>query len=154
MADYFEAIVNHTSNYKAASNWMTGPVRSWLNENNKEIDAFPLPAQKVAALIQLVETGKLSFSSASSRLLPYLVQHPSAQPEQAAIEQNLIQQSDASSLEPLIDEVLSKYAEKVHEYKKGKDQVSWCTAVPFGMFQRCVCMLITGIIHQDHCRNG
>jgi len=123
MADYFEAIVNHTSNYKAASNWMTGPVRSWLNENNKEIDAFPLPAQKVAALIQLVETGKLSFSSASSRLLPYLVQHPSAQPEQAAIEQNLIQQSDASSLEPLIDEVLSKYAEKVHEYKKGKKGV-------------------------------
>jgi aspartyl-tRNA(Asn)/glutamyl-tRNA(Gln) amidotransferase subunit B len=123
MADYFEAIVQHTSNYKAASNWMTGPVRSWLNENNKEIDAFPLSAEKIAGLIQLVESGKLSFSSASSRLLPYLIQHPSAQPELAAIEQNLIQQSDVSSLEPLIDEVLSKYAEKVHEYKKGKKGV-------------------------------
>jgi aspartyl-tRNA(Asn)/glutamyl-tRNA(Gln) amidotransferase subunit B len=123
IADYFEAIVQHTSNYKAASNWMTGPVRSWLNENNKEIDAFPLSAQKVAELIQLVESGKLSFSSASSRLLPYLIQHPSAQPELAAIEQNLIQQSDASSLEPLIDEVLTKYAEKVQEYKKGKKGV-------------------------------
>ena len=123
MADYFEAIVQHTSNYKAASNWMTGPVRSWLNENNKEIDAFPLPADKVAGLILLVENGKLSFSAASSRLLPYLLQHPSALPEQAAIEQNLIQQSDVSSLEPLIDEVLTKYAEKVNEYKKGKKGV-------------------------------
>jgi aspartyl-tRNA(Asn)/glutamyl-tRNA(Gln) amidotransferase subunit B len=123
MADYFEAIVQYTSNYKAASNWMTGPIRSWLNENNKEIDSFPLSAEKVAGLIQLVENGKLSFSAASSRLLPYLLLHPSAQPEQAAIEQNLIQQSDASSLEPLIDEVLLKYAEKVHEYKKGKKGV-------------------------------
>jgi aspartyl-tRNA(Asn)/glutamyl-tRNA(Gln) amidotransferase subunit B len=123
IADYFEAIVQHTDNYKAASNWMTGPVRSWMNENNKEIGSFPLSARAIASLIQLVENGKLSFSAASSRLLPYLLQHPSASPEQAAIEQNLIQQSDASSLEPLIDEVLTKYAEKVHEYKKGKKGV-------------------------------
>lgn len=123
IADYFEAIVQHTDNYKAASNWMTGPVRSWLNENNKEIGSFPLSARAIASLIQLVENGKLSFSAASSRLLPYLLQHPSVSPEQAAIEQNLIQQSDASSLEPLIDEVLTKYAEKVHEYKKGKKGV-------------------------------
>ena len=48
------------------------------------------------------------------------MKNPSKDPEQIAIEQNLIQQSDANSLEPIIDEVLEKHAEKVKEYKKGK----------------------------------
>jgi aspartyl-tRNA(Asn)/glutamyl-tRNA(Gln) amidotransferase subunit B len=53
-------------------------------------------------------------------LFPYLVENPLEEPEQVAIEKNLIQQSDANSLEPIIDEILQKHAEKVKEYKKGK----------------------------------
>ena len=49
-----------------------------------------------------------------------LLSNPSADPEQLAIEQNLIQQSEVNSLEPIIDEILDKHAEKVKEYKKGK----------------------------------
>jgi aspartyl-tRNA(Asn)/glutamyl-tRNA(Gln) amidotransferase subunit B len=119
-ADYFEKIVEQTSNYKAASNWMLGPVKSWLNENNKSIIEFPLLPGIIAKLIQLVDSGKLSFSVASGKLFPYLVENPSKDPEQVAIEKNLIQQSDANSLEPIIDEILQKHAEKVKEYKKGK----------------------------------
>ena len=74
----------------------------------------------MAELIQLVDSGKLSFSVASGKLLPYLIDNPSKDPEQMAIEKNLIQQSDANSLEPIIDEILQKHAEKVKEYKKGK----------------------------------
>ncbi|MET0392438.1 MAG: Asp-tRNA(Asn)/Glu-tRNA(Gln) amidotransferase subunit GatB [Chitinophagaceae bacterium] len=123
LADYFEAVVLHTSNYKAAANWMLGPVRSWLNESRKEIGNFPLQPATIAGLVQLVDAGKLSFSTASSRLFAYLVQHPEADPEQAAISQNLVQQSDASDIEPLVEEVLRKYADKVAEYKKGKKGV-------------------------------
>jgi aspartyl-tRNA(Asn)/glutamyl-tRNA(Gln) amidotransferase subunit B len=122
-ADYFEALALHTSNYKAAANWMLGPVKSWLNDNSKEISEFPLTPLKFAELLKLVDDGKLSFSAASSRLFIYLLAHPEKAPGQAAIEQNLIQQSDASALEPIIDEILKKYAEKVTEYKKGKKGV-------------------------------
>ena len=48
--DYFESIIKHTSNYKAAANWMMGPVRSHLNENNQEFSQFILPAAKIAEL--------------------------------------------------------------------------------------------------------
>lgn len=119
-ADYFEQIIRHTSNYKAAANWMLGPVKSWLNENSQGMDAFPVSPQKVAGLILLVESGKVSFSIASGKLFHSLLKDSSKDPEQIAIEQNLIQQSDANSLEPLIDEILNKHAEKVKEYKKGK----------------------------------
>jgi aspartyl-tRNA(Asn)/glutamyl-tRNA(Gln) amidotransferase subunit B len=125
MADYFEKLISSlpAELYKNASNWIIGPVKSWMNENNKEIHEFPLGPAKVAELVQLVDAGKVSFSSASSRLFTYLLQHPSKGAEEAAVEQNLIQQSDASALGPLIDEILEKYSDKVTEYKKGKKGV-------------------------------
>jgi aspartyl-tRNA(Asn)/glutamyl-tRNA(Gln) amidotransferase subunit B len=120
LSDFFEEITGHTKNYKAASNWLLGPVKSWLNENNKEIIDFPLQPAKLAALIQLVDTGKVNFSVASTKLFTYLLNDPSNDPEQIAITENLTQQSDSSVLEPVIDMVLEKYADKVVEYKKGK----------------------------------
>jgi aspartyl-tRNA(Asn)/glutamyl-tRNA(Gln) amidotransferase subunit B len=120
IADFFEQIVSFISNYKAAANWMLGPVKSWLNENGKDIPAFPLQPAAIAALITLVDEGKVSFTVATGKLFSILLEKPSLQPEQAAIENNLIQQSDAGLLEPLIEEVLTKHAEKVMEYKKGK----------------------------------
>jgi len=119
-ADYFEKIIEQTSNYKAASNWMLGPVKSWLNENNKSINEFPLKPEAIAKLIQLIDAGKVSFSIASGKLFSYLLSDPTKEPEQIAIEQNLVQQSDVNSLEPIINEVLEKHAGKVLEYKKGK----------------------------------
>ena len=35
---YYEALIKHTSNYKAAANWMMGAVKSYLNDNAKEIN--------------------------------------------------------------------------------------------------------------------
>src|SRR5688572_3138217 len=119
-ADYFEKIIEQTPNYKAASNWMLGPVKSWLNENNKGINEFPLKPGTIAKLIQMIDGGKVSFTIASGKLFSYLLNDPAKDPEQIAAEQNLIQQSDVSSLEPIIDEVLEKHAGKVIEYKKGK----------------------------------
>ena len=119
-SDYFEKLIQHTDNYKAVANWMLGPVRSWLNENNVEIDAFPAQASSMAALIKLVDDGKLSFSVASTKVFPRLLKEPAKNPEKIATENNLIQQSDAGSIEPIIDEVLEKLADKVTEYKKGK----------------------------------
>ncbi len=123
VADYFETIVQHTTNYKAAANWMLGPVKSWLNEQAAGISSFPLLPATLAQLIELVDAGKLSFSIASSRLFTHLLENPAADPEQAAQRLNIIQQSDTASLEPLVHAVLEKYADKVIEYKKGKKGV-------------------------------
>ena len=34
---YFEELRSHTQNYKAAANWMLGPVKEWLNAEAKEL---------------------------------------------------------------------------------------------------------------------
>ena len=41
-------------------------------------------------------------------------------PREIAVEKNLFQQSDANAIEPIIDAVLAKMADKVSAYKKGK----------------------------------
>lgn len=129
-SDYFEKIIDSLppsprsgeghGMRKSAANWLSGPVKSWLNENNKEISDFPLPPLQMVKLVELVDSGKVNFSVASVRLFSVLLQHPEKDPAQIAIEQNLIQQSDTSVLEPVIDRVLEKHAAKVAEYKKGK----------------------------------
>lgn len=119
-ADCFANIVQHTRNYKAAANWMMGPVKSWLNENNKTITDFPLTANQLASIINMMDEGKISFSAASAKLFPRLLQTPEKNPEDVAVEENLISVSDMSFIGPLIEKVLDKFAGKVDEYKKGK----------------------------------
>ena len=119
-ADYFEELVAGNDNYKAAANWMLGPVKSWMNEHNAEISAFPLTPFQLARLIHLVNEGKLSFSLASGKLFSLLLADPGADPEALATTNNLLQESDMSAIEPVIDRVLVQLAEKVAEYKKGK----------------------------------
>ncbi|MEP7278098.1 MAG: Asp-tRNA(Asn)/Glu-tRNA(Gln) amidotransferase subunit GatB [Bacteroidota bacterium] len=117
---YFECLVTKTRHYKAGANWLLGPVKSYLNEHSLPINAFPVQPATLAALIDLVETGKLSFSVASSKLLHALVENTSAQPLQLATELNLLQDSDTGAIAAWIDEVLAGMPEKVAEYKKGK----------------------------------
>ena len=119
-ADFFEELIMHTSNYKAAANWLMGPIKSYLNENNIEINAFPLPPKKIADLIKLVEDGKVNFGVASSKIFSALLQEPDKDALETATALNLIQNSDESSITAWVDEAIAKMPDKVKEYKSGK----------------------------------
>ena len=117
---YFESVIKNTSHYKAAANWLLGPVKSYLNDQSLSIEAFPVAPETLAALIDLTETGKLSFSVASSKLLHALIETKSTDPMQQATALNLLQDSDAGAIAAWVDEVLANMPDKVAEYKKGK----------------------------------
>jgi len=120
LSDYFEQVILHTSNYKAASNWLLGPVKSYLNENNTVISTFPMKPSAMAELIRLNDEGKLNFSSASSLVFPELIKYPGKTAEEIAVEKNLLQDADEGSVNSWVDEVLNKMPDKVSEYRKGK----------------------------------
>jgi aspartyl-tRNA(Asn)/glutamyl-tRNA(Gln) amidotransferase subunit B len=117
---YFESLIKNTTHYKAAANWLSGPVKSYLNEQSVSIEAFPVAPKTLAALIELTEAGKLSFSVASSKLLHALIEKKSTNPMQLATALNLLQDSDAGAIAGWVDEVLANMPDKVAEYKKGK----------------------------------
>lgn len=119
-ADYYEQVAKIIPAHKAVANWLLGPVKSTLNEQGVSITGFPLPPAALAGLIQLVEEGKVSFSIASSRIFPELLQHPAEQPLDIATRLNLLQDNNANNIAPIIDEVLAKYPDKVAEFRSGK----------------------------------
>lgn len=128
IALYFEKLTTHSGSpkgvekvsYKTASNWVTGPVKSYLNENAVGIDKFPLLPEQIAKLIQIVEEGRVSHSVASQKIFPVLVLNPEKSPIKIAEEMNLIQESDTDSLKEFAKKAIAKYPEKVTEYKGGK----------------------------------
>ncbi|HNP17646.1 MAG TPA: Asp-tRNA(Asn)/Glu-tRNA(Gln) amidotransferase subunit GatB [Fulvivirga sp.] len=119
-AVYFEEICLHTHNYKAASNWVMGPVKSHLNENGLSIGNFKLSAKRLSELIALIDAGKVSFSVASQHLFPELLISPDKTPLEIAEALNLIQDSDGDKLGEIIDAIVSEFPEKVKQYQRGQ----------------------------------
>lgn len=120
ISNYFNEIISYTKNYKAAANWIIGPIKSFLNERAISITSFPLSAKTISKVIHLVNDGKFSFSAASNKLFPELINQPSSDVLKLAEKLNIIQNSDSSELEVIIQEILLKFPEKVEEYKNGK----------------------------------
>ncbi|HWB91673.1 MAG TPA: Asp-tRNA(Asn)/Glu-tRNA(Gln) amidotransferase subunit GatB [Puia sp.] len=119
-AGYFERLIVHTASYKAAANWLLGPVRSALNEQNTDWKDLPVPPENLASLIKLVEEGRISFSIAAERVFPVMMREPGKQPLDIAVSLNLLQSSDTSEIAAWIEQALAGMPDKVSEYKKGK----------------------------------
>jgi aspartyl-tRNA(Asn)/glutamyl-tRNA(Gln) amidotransferase subunit B len=109
---------------KAAANWVTGPVKAYLNERALTLDLFPLTPQHLADIIQLIDENKVGHSVASKQLFPYLLDHPAQTAAAAAEAQGLLQQSDAGALEVLVQQVLDAHPAKVQEYRAGKKSLT------------------------------
>jgi len=120
IALYFEKLISHTKNYKAAANWLTSEIKSYLNENAITIDEFPIHPKEIADLIFLIDTGKISHSVASQKIFPLLALNPQKLSLQIAEENNWLQESNTDLLAEFIEQAISKYPQKVKEYKAGK----------------------------------
>ena len=119
-ADYYELLIVHTGNYKAAANWMNGPVKHYLHEHKIAFQNFSLQPAQLAGLLKLVEDGKVNFSVASTKLFPVLVLSKEESALDIATRLNLLQVSDSNELESWVQQALDKMPEKVKEYQKGK----------------------------------
>lgn len=120
LAAYFEEVCQHTSNYKAASNWVMGPLKSLLNEQKVSADALGLKPNLLAQLVNLVGEGKVSYTVALQRIFPEMLRNLDAAPAVLAEELNLLQDSSEESLQPVVDEVIKEFPLKVEEFKSGK----------------------------------
>ncbi len=120
VALYFEGVCAGTHNYKSASNWVMGAVKSYLNNQAIQIEQFPVAADKLAGLVNLIDSGKVSNHIASQQVFPVMLEQPDKTAGQIAEENNLLLQSDGGTLQTVIDEVLAANPQKVTEFRKGK----------------------------------
>ncbi len=123
VAAYYNKLVTYTSNYKSAANWVMGPVKAYLNERALTISEFTLDPKKIADIILLIDEGKISNAAASQSIFPELMKDQNKTPEQIAKDLDLLQNSNSEELQSLINSTLSKFPEKVTEYKAGKSSL-------------------------------
>ncbi len=97
-ATFFQNIISYTTNYKAAANWVLGPVKSYLNESNTSIEDLPVEPTTFAKLIEIVEKESVSFGVAASRIFPVLLKFPGKEPIKIAEELNVLQEKNDDSL--------------------------------------------------------
>lgn len=123
-AAYYDAVVSvfpeGAKFHKQAANWLLGPVRSWLNEHGGNMSAFPVTPEKMVALIELVEAGKVNFSIAQQEILPEMIISADKMPMDIAVAKNLIQEGDTDTLKIWVEEVMAEMPDKVNEFRKGK----------------------------------
>ena len=123
MGIYYNELTQYTKNYKAASNWLNGSIKSYLNENGITIENFVIKPAKIAALIQLIDDGKVSNTVASQHIFPIMVKQPELEPLAIAEQNNLIQESNDDDLSSYIEQVIENNPKEIERFRNGEQQL-------------------------------
>jgi len=118
LADYYEEAAKAAKNPKGASNWVMGEVLRKLKEEKIEIASCPVPPERLADLIGLVDSGTLSGSLAKEVFEEMWTQRRAA--AEIVRERGLTQISDESQLLGEIDKVLAANPGPLAQYRAGK----------------------------------
>ncbi len=116
---YYEAVITGTTNYKGAANWVMGDVRAWLNENGLTMNDFPVAAERLAELVQLIDGGKVSHTIASQKLFPLMLVTPTVSVVELATKNDLLQDNDEGLIDRIMKDAMTAYPDKVEAYRKG-----------------------------------
>jgi len=122
-AVYFEELIKHTGNYKAAVNWLMGAVKSHCNESCTSVSDFGIKPATLAGLIELVDSGKINNSVAGHKLFPALLKGDGKSAKDVAEELNLFISADSDDVSVFIHDAIAKFPDKVKEYQNGKKGV-------------------------------
>lgn len=121
LAEYFEKVCETTNEYKSAGNWMISEVLKYLNEHKLEITRFPISPENLARLINLIKEGTISGKIAKD-VFEYMFQS-NDDPERIVNERGLLQISDSSELENIIDSIIAKHPNDADDFKRGNKKV-------------------------------
>ncbi|UFN51030.1 Asp-tRNA(Asn)/Glu-tRNA(Gln) amidotransferase subunit GatB [Roseomonas sp. OT10] len=119
-AAYYEEVAKGRD-AKQAANWVMGDLFAALNRTKRDIGAPPVSARDLGALLDLMADGTLS-GKLAKEVFEAMVE--TGESPGAIVEaRGLRQVTDTGAIEAVIDEVLAKNADKVAEYRSGKDKL-------------------------------
>jgi aspartyl-tRNA(Asn)/glutamyl-tRNA(Gln) amidotransferase subunit B len=117
---YYENICKHTQHFKQAANWLIGPIRHAVSMDAEDsLQGFPA-AGNIATIIQMVEDGIISHSSAINKLFPAILKNSDTDLLAEAVRLDILTRHDDSELENWVNLVIEKMPDKVLAYRKGK----------------------------------
>ena len=121
LADYFEACLENYANFKQAANWVMGSLMALLNAEGKDIQQSPISPKALAALLKLIDSHVISGKIAKTVFDEMAA--TGKPPETIVQEQGLVQVTDSSEIEPIIQKVLAANPKEVLDYQSGKEKL-------------------------------
>jgi aspartyl-tRNA(Asn)/glutamyl-tRNA(Gln) amidotransferase subunit B len=120
-ARWFDELLDSGAEPKQAANWVVAELFGALNRRGESIDQSPVSPKAAAELLGLVADGTISGTIAKQVFEIMLESGEGA----AEIVENrgLKQTSDTGAIDSAVDKVLADNADKVAEYKGGKQQL-------------------------------
>ena len=120
LADYFEAVAAQSGNAKAASNWIMVEALGRLNAKGMEISAIKVSPERLAGLIRLVESGRITGPIAKS-LFDRMFED-GVDPEAVVQAEGLTRVDNDEAIERLVQETIAANPTPVAQYRAGKKQ--------------------------------
>jgi aspartyl-tRNA(Asn)/glutamyl-tRNA(Gln) amidotransferase subunit B len=121
LARFYETARDASRQPKLVANWLMGEVSKRLNAEGKGIDASPVDAATLAALIGRIADGTISHNAAR-QVFDALWTGESTSVDALIESKGLKQMSDSGALEAIIDAVLADNQKSIDEYRAGKDK--------------------------------
>ena len=125
LADYFETVLERHDNVKAAANWVQEAVLRIVRDRKLDaelrIERWPVPPDHLGALLALVDDDTISGKIAKT-VFDEMVESGKT-PEAVVEERGLRQVTDEPAIAPIVDEVLARNADKVADYRAGKEKL-------------------------------
>ena len=121
LARFYETARDASRQPKLVANWLMGEVSKRLNAEGKAIDASPVDAATLAALIGRIADGTISHNAAR-QVFDALWTGESTSVDALIESKGLKQMSDSGALEAIIDAVLADNQKSIDEYRAGKDK--------------------------------
>ncbi|MDD3764839.1 MAG: Asp-tRNA(Asn)/Glu-tRNA(Gln) amidotransferase subunit GatB [Nevskiales bacterium] len=122
LADYYEAVVKASgADPKICSNWITTDLLGALNKIGKDITESPVGAEMMAGLIARIVDKTISGKIAKDVFEAMLAGEGTA--DEIIQAKGLVQITDESAIEKVIDEVIAANPAQLEQYRSGKDKL-------------------------------
>ncbi len=123
-ANFFEEVVKDGADGQLAANWVTAELFGRLNKEGFTIKTSPVSAAQMKGLIALIADDTISGKIAKDVLDLMFTEECKGQTAEAIVDtKGLKQVTDTGAIEAMIDDVLAANADKVAEYRAGKDKL-------------------------------
>ena len=121
MARYFESMLDYGASAKGALTWLTTELLGRLKGENT-LQNCGVDSRTLATLVKRIDESKISGKSAKE-ILDVLVEQRGGDVDSLIDSMGLAQVNDDGAIIAAIESVLAANAEKVAEYKSGKDKL-------------------------------
>lgn len=116
-AEYFDEAVHCGADAKLVANWIMSDLAKKLNAEEKTIDESPIQPKRLAEMILLITKGTIS--SKIAKEVFEIIWQENKSPEEIVKEKGLVQITDTSQLEAIIQKVIAANPKPVEDFRAG-----------------------------------